>query len=216
MVRARSHKGEMMETLPLALWLDLAGTFVFGISGALLAVRRGLDLFGIAVLALAAGLAGGMIRDVLLGATPPTALADPRYLLTALAAGVFAFFAHRLVERVAKPVMVLDALGLGLFAVSGCTKALLFGLGPLPAVLLGIVTAVGGGALRDLLVAETPRVLREEIYALAAMVGAATVVAGAALGLPEGWTAGAGILACFALRVVSVWRGWRAPRAPGS
>lgn len=204
-----------MEILSLGLWLDLIGTFVFGISGALLAVRRGLDVFGIAVLAVAAGLAGGMIRDMLLGATPPTALADPRYLLTALAAAFSAFFGHKLLERLSKPVMVLDAIGLGLFAVSGCRKALEFGLDPLPAILLGVLTAVGGGAVRDLLVAETPRVLREEIYALAAMVGASIVVIGAALGLTESWTVGTGVLAAFAIRVISVWRGWRAPRAPG-
>ncbi len=216
MVGPTSRSVENMDILPLGLWLDLLGTFVFGISGALLAVRRGLDIFGIAVLSVAAGLAGGMIRDTLLGATPPTALEDPRYLLTALAAAVCAFFGHHLLARLSKPVMVLDALGLGLFAVSGCRKALLFELDPLPAILLGVLTAVGGGAVRDLLVAETPRVLREEIYALAAMVGAVIVVAGAALGLSENWTAGTGAVAAFAVRVISVWRGWRAPRAPGS
>lgn len=205
-----------MEMLPLALWLDLFGTFVFGISGALVAVRRGLDIFGIAVLAVAAGLAGGMIRDMLLGATPPTAFEDPRYLLTALAAGACVFFGHRPLERLKKPVMMLDALGLGVFAASGCQKSLMFGLEPLPAILLGVLTAVGGGAARDLLVAEIPRVLREEVYALAAMIGAAIVVAGAALDLAESWSAVAGVVAAFAIRIISVWRGWRAPRAPGS
>ena len=201
---------------PLGLWLDLLGTFFFGISGAVLAVRRGLDMFGIAVLSVAAGLAGGMIRDMLLGATPPTALEDPRYLLTALAAALCVFFGHRILERMNKPVMVLDALGLGVFAVSGCQKSLQFGLDPLPAILLGVLTAVGGGAARDLLVVEIPRVLREEVYALAAMVGAAIVVAGSALGLSDTSTAAAGVVAAFAIRMISVWRGWRAPRAPGS
>ncbi|WP_223877888.1 trimeric intracellular cation channel family protein [Histidinibacterium aquaticum] len=112
--------------------------------------------------------------------------------------------------------LVLDALGLGVFAVSGSQKSLLFGLDPLPAILLWVLTAVGGGAVRDLLVAEIPRVLREEVYALAAMVGAVIVVAGAALGLPETWTAAAGVVAAFGILVISVWRCWRAPRAPGS
>lgn len=205
-----------MDLLPLGLWLDLIGTFVFGISGAVLAVRRRLDVVGIAVLAVAAGLAGGMLRDVSLGATPPTALHDPRYLFAALAAAGVAFFAHRLIERLSKPVMLLDALGLGLFAVAGCRKALAFDLDPVPAILLGAVTAVGGGAIRDLLVAEVPRVLRGEIYALAALTGAGVVVAGAAFDLPETGTAIAGVAAAFALRVISVWRGWRAPLAPGS
>ena len=203
-----------MDVFPLGLWLDLLGTFVFGISGALLAVRRELDVFGIAVLSVAAGLAGGMIRDALLGATPPTALADSRYLPTAIAAGACAFFGHRLLAKLNKPVMILDALGLGLFAVSGCGKALDFGLDPLPAILLGVLTAVGGGAVRDLLVVETPRVLREEIYAFAAMVGAVIVVIGAGLGFSETSTAVVGVVAVVAIRVVSALRGWRAPRAP--
>lgn len=205
-----------MDVLPLGLWLDLLGTFVFGLSGATLAVRHRLDAFGITVLAVAAGLAGGMLRDLVLGATPPAAFADTRYLIAALGAALCVFFGHRLIARLYRPVMLLDALGLGLFAVSGCRKALLFGLDPLAAILLGILTAVGGGALRDLLVAEVPRVLHSEVYALAALVGAALVVAGAALEVPDPWAAAAGVATAALLRVVSVWRGWRAPRAPGS
>ena len=175
-----------LSALPGAL--DLLGTFVFGLSGGLLAVRRGLDLVGVLALATAAALAGGMLRDVLLGATPPAALAQSRYLLTAGGAGLAAFLAAPLFERLGKPVVVLDALGLGLFAVTGCRKALDHGLDPLACLLLGVLTAVGGGALRDLLVAEVPRVLREEVYALAACL----------------------------LRLVSVARGWSAPRSPWS
>lgn len=200
----------------LALWLDLVGTFVFGLSGAMLGVRKGLDAFGLIVLALAAGLAGGFLRDVALGATPPAGLADSRYLIAAIAAAGAVFLAHRLIERATKPVMLLDSLGLGLFAVAGCAKALEHGLAPLPAVLLGVVSAVGGGALRDLLVAETPRVLKEEVYALAALLGATVAALGDWLALPEAGTAAAGIALTCLLRVVSVKRGWRAPKAPGS
>jgi len=206
----------VLAALPLGLALDLLGTFVFGLSGALLAVRRGLDVFGILVLSLAAALAGGILRDVTLGATPPAALQDSRYLLAGLAAGAVVFAAHRVIARMARPVMVLDALGLGLFAVAGCRKALDHGLDPLPALLLGVLTAVGGGALRDLLVAEVPRVLREEVYALAALAGAAVVVAGRHFALPEAGVVVAGVALAFAVRVISVWRGWQAPRAPGS
>lgn len=202
--------------LSIELLLDLAGTFVFGISGAMLAVRRGLDIFGIAVLAVSAALAGGMVRDVMLGAVPPASLANPSYLLAALASALCVFFGHRLLERMSKPVMVLDAMGLGLFAVGGCRKALLYGLDPLPAVLLGVLTAVGGGVVRDVLVAEVPRVLREEVYALAALVGASVVVLGGALGLSEPVTLIAGIVSAFLLRVLSVWFSWQAPKAPGS
>jgi uncharacterized membrane protein YeiH len=203
-----------LSALPGAL--DLLGTFVFGLSGGLLAVRRGLDLVGVLALATAAALAGGMLRDVLLGATPPAALAQGRYLLVAGAAGLSAFLARPLVERLGKPVMVLDALGLGLFAVTGCRKALEHGLDPVAAVLLGVLTAVGGGALRDLLVAEVPRVLREEVYALAALLGAAVVAGAEALSLPQGPSALAGVGAAVLLRLVSVARGWRAPRSPWS
>lgn len=211
-----ASNGGGMDVLPLGVWLDLLGTFVFGLSGATLAVRRRLDVFGITVLAVAAGLAGGMLRDVTLGATPPAALADTRYLIAALASAICVFFGHRGIARLQKPVMVLDALGLGLFAVSGCRKALLFGLDPLAAIILGVLTAVGGGALRDLLVVEVPRVLREEVYALAALVGAALVVGGAALGVNETLTAAVGVVAAVLIRIVSVWRGWHAPKAPGS
>lgn len=205
-----------METLTLGLWLDLIGIFVFGISGATLAVRRGLDAFGIAVLAVAASLAGGLLRDIALGDTPPAALTDSRYLIAALCSAAFTFFFHRQIEKVTRPVMVLDALGLGLFAVAGCRKALQFGLEPIPAMLIGVVTAVGGGVVRDILVTETPRILREEVYALAALVGAGMIYGADAMGLNPIWSAIICTFTVFLIRIVSVWRGWRAPKAPGS
>lgn len=206
----------MTDLSAFATALDLLGTFVFGLSGGMLAVRRGLDLVGVLALATAAALAGGLARDALLGATPAAALADGRYLLAAGLAGLAAFLAHPLLERLGKPVMAFDALGLGLFAVTGASKALDAGLGPLPCLLLGVLTAAGGGVARDLLVAEVPRILREEVYALAALLGAGIVVLGARLQWPPDATAFAGVLAAFALRVVSVRFGWRAPRSPWS
>ena len=200
----------------LPVTLDLLGTLAFALSGGTLAVRRGLDVFGVLTLAVAVGVAGGILRDVLLGAVPPAALTETRYLLVALAAGVTVFFASPLIERLSRPVMLLDAVGLGLFAVSGCSKALEFGMGPLPAVLLGVLTAVGGGVLRDVLVAEVPRVLREDVYALAALLGAAVFALGVGLGLPQIGTAIVAVLLTMAVRVLSVWRGWHAPRAPWS
>ncbi|MFC5356227.1 trimeric intracellular cation channel family protein [Azospirillum himalayense] len=201
---------------PLLLAMDLTGIFIFGLTGGTLAVRHRLDIFGVMVLALVTALAGGVLRDLLIGAIPPATMQDERYLITALASGLFAFFFHPLINRLVKPVMVLDAAGLGIFAVAGCGKALAYGLGPLPAVLLGVLTACGGGLVRDVLVAEVPRVLREEIYAVAALLGAAIVIAGAMLDLPKAPIAIAGAAAAFLLRVVSVLRGWSAPRAPGS
>lgn len=200
----------------LVPWLDLVGTFVFGLSGGTLAVRKGLDAFGVLALSVAAALAGGMLRDALIGATPVAALSDTRYLLAAVAAAVAAFLGHRVIARLGKPVLVFDAMGLGLFAVTGCRKAMEVGLEPLAAILLGVLTAVGGGAVRDILVAEVPRVLREEIYALAALLGAGVFALGLHLGFTEWVVASAGIASAFVLRVVGVIRGWSAPRAPWS
>jgi uncharacterized membrane protein YeiH len=159
----------------LILVLNLAGTFVFGLSGGLAAVRAKLDLFGVVVLAAVVGLAGGITRDVLIG-TPPATFRDWRYLAAAAAAGVVCFFAGRMLERAERSVMVFDALGLGLFAVTGATKALQFGLGPVQAVLLGTITGVGGGMLRDMLLREVPTVLREGLYAIPALLGATVLV----------------------------------------
>lgn len=202
---------------PVVLWADLAGIFVSALGGALLAVRHKLDVFGVFVLAIVTGLAGGMARDMLIGATPVAALANPLYLPSALAAATVVFFGHRLIERASQPVMLFDAMALGFFAVAGARKALTYGIDPFPAVLLGVLTAVGGGALRDVLLAEVPRVLKVgELYALAAMLGAAVVVVGDALGLPSAPVGIVGALATFALRMVSVRFGVTAPRAPGS
>jgi uncharacterized membrane protein YeiH len=205
-----------VEPSVLLLWMDLVGIFIFGLTGGTLAVRHKLDIFGVLVLAMACALAGGVVRDLLIGAVPPATFRDERYLWSALLSGVAAFFGHRWIERVSRPVMVLDAAGLGIFAVAGCQKALTYGLAPLPAALLAVVTAIGGGILRDVLVSEVPRVLREEIYAVAALLAAVVVIAGTRLGLPELPVAVAGALAAFVLRLVSVWRNWSAPRAPWS
>jgi uncharacterized membrane protein YeiH len=181
-----------------------------------LAVRRRLDVFGVLVLATAAALAGGVARDLLIGAIPPAAVRDGRLVLVALAAGGTAFFLHRTIERLHRPVMVLDAVGLGLFTVAGCAKALAYGIHPVSAALLGMLTAVGGGVVRDLLVTETPTVLRQEIYAMAALVGAAMAAAGAVLQLPQIPVAVAAAVFTCLLRIISVLRGWREPRAPGT
>ena len=191
----------------LVLALDLAGTFVFAISGAMLGVRRRLDVFGVLVLSFAASSAGGIARDLLIGATPPAAIADWRYIAVAMLAGLLVFTWYSPVSRLRTAIAVFDAAGLALFAVAGAQKALAFGLNPLACALLGMLTGVGGGMARDILVARTPAVLRGELYAVAALAGAALVVLGARLGWPAGPTAlGAG-LACFALRTVAIRRG---------
>lgn len=188
--------------------LDLAGTFVFALSGATAGVRRNLDLFGVLVLAYAASAAGGIARDVLIGALPPAAIRDWAYPVTAVAAGLLVFFRYGLVDRLKHPVQVFDAAGLALFAVIGAQKALAYGLNPLAAVMLGALSGIGGGMARDVLLAEIPTVLRAEVYAVAALAGAAVVVAGDALGIPLQVGVIAGGLLCFAVRLLAIKRGW--------
>ena len=166
------------------LILDFIGTFAFAISGATIGVRHRLDLFGVLVLSFAAATAGGIIRDVLLD-TVPVSVVDWRYLAVSMAAGLLTFRWHAQVERMRNPVQVSDAIGLSLFAVLGAGKALAYGLGPTGAVMLGILSGVGGGIVRDVLVATVPSVLQRELYAMAAFVGALVVVLAHALSLPD-------------------------------
>jgi len=201
-------------TSGFVLALELIGTFAFALSGATVGARRQLDLFGVLVLSFAAATAGGIVRDALLGATPPVALANWRYLGVAMFAGLITFYRYRDVERMRNPVQFFDAIGLGLFAVSGAAKAIAYGLGPAGAILLGIVSGVGGGVARDMLVAEVPSILRRgELYAVAAALGASVVVAGDALNLLSTPLAVGGASACFALRYFSIRKRWMLPVA---
>jgi uncharacterized membrane protein YeiH len=152
-----------------------------------------------------------MMRDLLLGSTPPVSLVDWRYLGVSLLAGLLTFFRRADVERMRNPVQFFDAVGLGLFAVLGASKALAAGLSPVGAVMLGMLTGVGGGIARDVLVAQVPHVLHREFYAVAALAGATVVVAGDALGFPAAPVAVAGAVLCFTLRWVAIRRGWRLP-----
>ncbi len=197
----------------LVLVLDLAGTFVFALSGATAGARRHLDIFGILVLAFAAACAGGIARDVLIGATPPAAITDWRYLATSMVAGIIAFRWHTAIERMANPVRMFDAAGLALFAVAGAQKALAFELNPVMAALFGMLTGIGGGVVRDLLLAQIPLVLRAELYAVAALGGATVVVLGDRLGAPPLPTALCAAAFCFVLRVLAIKRGWHLPKA---
>jgi len=200
-----------VENLPIVL--DLTGTFVFALSGALAGVKRALDLFGVLVLSFAAANSGGIIRDVLIGAVPPAAIADWRYLAVSLFAGLVTFRFSSLVVRMSHPVLVFDAAGLAFFAVAGASKALAHGLHPVMAVVLGMVTGIGGGMIRDLLLAEIPTVLRAELYAVAALVAAAIVVIGHLLQWPVAPVTAVALIACFSLRVLAITHDWRLPVA---
>lgn len=198
--------------------LDLLGIFVFAVAGALVAVRKELDLFGVLVLAGVTGLGGGFLRDVLIGAVPPAALADWRYLLVPVSAGALTFVFHPAVGRRERAIEVADAFGLSLFCVVGALKAVEYGLGPLPAALLGMITAIGGGMMRDVLVGRVPVVFRGELYATPALAGAAIAVLAERVDFvaTEGALAGAAV--CLAWRLLAMRRQWRAPmpRGPAS
>ena len=196
----------------LDLVLGLFGTFMFALSGAAAGVRIRLDLFGVLVLAFCTSSAGGILRDLLIGAVPPAAVTDSRFLVATLVAGVGVMLFPSL-SRLRIAVPILDAVGLGIFAVDGARKALDYGLGPVAASLLGMVTGIGGGMVRDVLVSEVPAVLRSEIYAVAALGGASIFVLGNALSLPPGPCAFVGALISFVLRAVAIRRGWKLPIA---
>jgi uncharacterized membrane protein YeiH len=192
---------------------DLGGTFVFALSGATLGVKHRLDLFGVLVLAYAAGNAGGITRDAMIGAIPPAAVADWRYVAVTMLAGLITFSWYRTINRLSSPVLVFDAAGLAFFAVAGASKALAFHAGPVAATLLGMLTGIGGGMLRDVLVREIPTVLRTELYAVAALVGSVVVVMGGLWHLPPTATTIVGAALCFGLRFAAMRRGWHLPSA---
>ena len=196
--------------------LDLVGIFVFAITGALVAVRKDLDVFAVLVLAGVTGLGGGFMRDLLIGDIPPAALADWRYLLVPVVGGVVTFYFHPALGRAERVINVLDAAGLSLFCVTGALKALDYGLGPVPAALLGMVTGIGGGIARDVLAGRVPLVFRGELYATPALVGALVAVLGYGAGVQTTVLAVPSAAVCFGWRVLAMRRGWNAPRATGS
>ena len=206
----------LMSTATLLLTLDLIGTFVFALSGAASGVKHKLDAFGVGVLAFVAGNAGGVTRDLLIGAAPPAAIRDWRYVAVSLAAAAVTFIWYPNVKRLQPIVLLMDAAGLGLFAVAGTQKALAFGINPFVAALLGMLTGIGGGVVRDLLVNEIPFVLRTDLYALAALAGAGIVVVGHLMHWPPTATTIAGAILCFAIRLIAIRRGWSLPPAPAA
>jgi uncharacterized membrane protein YeiH len=197
----------------LTLILDLLGTFVFALSGAVSGVKHRLDIFGVLVLSFTAANVGGITRDLLIGAVPPSGISDWRYIVTALAAGLFTFYGGAVVERLWNSVLLFDAMGLGLFAVTGASKALAFHLPPLTAILLGVLTGVGGGVARDLFVNEVPAVLRADLYAVAALAGATVVVIGRALGSLTDVANILGAALCIGLRIMAMRFHWQLPLA---
>ncbi|MEU3348422.1 trimeric intracellular cation channel family protein [Streptomyces sp. NPDC006700] len=195
--------------------IDVVGIFVFAISGALLAVRKNFDVFGIAVLAEVTALGGGLFRDIVIGAVPPAAFTDLGYFLTPLLATLVVFFLHPHMERIQTAVYVFDAAGLGLFCVAGTTKAYAYGLNLTASATLGMATAVGGGVLRDVLANEVPSLLRwdRDLYAVPAIIGATMVVLCIHYDALNPFTSGLAVVTAFVLRLLAMRYHWRAPRA---
>ncbi|MGN6781757.1 MAG: trimeric intracellular cation channel family protein [Marmoricola sp.] len=197
----------------LLLALDLTGTFAFALNGALTAIRVAeLDIVGVLTLGVITALGGGIVRDVVIDSLPPATFSDWRYLAVAAGGALIAFALGRRLDRLSRSITLLDAAGLSLFAVTGASKALAFGLGPVQAVILGAVTAAGGGTVRDMMLQRVPTVLRSELYAIPALLGATITVAASRLGVYGLPAAIVAAVACFALRVAGVRFGLNAPR----
>lgn len=207
----------MVTNEPLLLVvLDLTGTFAFGLNGALTAIRVArLDIIGVLTLGMLTALGGGIVRDIIIGSLPPATFSDWRYLVAAAGGALIAFGMGRRLDRLSTSITVVDAAGLSLFAVTGASKALGFGLGPVQAVILGAITAVGGGTVRDTMLQRLPTVLSSDLYAIPALLAATITVVSARVGAYGITTACLAALACFVLRMLGVRFGLHAPRPPG-
>jgi len=208
-----SQYAQYVNVATLVLVLDLCGTFVFALSGAMLGVKNRFDIFGVLVLSFAAANFGGIMRDLLIGSVPPPGVGDWRYIAVPVLAGLATFRWGWIIDRLRNSVQLFDAAGLALFAVAGAQKALAFQLGPVTAVLLGMLTGIGGGMVRDILANEVPSVLRGDVYAVAAMAGAAVVVVGRMMHFPSTAVTIAGAILCFGLRFMAIRHGWQLPVA---
>jgi uncharacterized membrane protein YeiH len=197
----------------LLLIVDLMGVSVFAVEGAMAGIRAQLDVLGLLVVSFATALGGGMIRDVLIGAIPPNSVRDWRYPATAFAGGGAVFFFYQIIQHIPPQLMItLDAVGLSLCAIAGAGKAIEFGINPMLAVLMGAVTGVGGGTIRDILLNKVPGVLNSDVYAAAALAGAFVVVVGLKFQLPRWLVMTSGAVVCFLLRMVAVWQHWNLPK----
>jgi uncharacterized membrane protein YeiH len=194
--------------------LDWVGTLAFAISGGLLGVKKRFDLFGILFLSFVVAVVGGLLRDVLIGAVPPAAFSEIHYFAIAVSGGLITFFWAHNVAAYQRQIQLLDAIGLGLFAVVGSQKALDFGIHPVMAAVMGMVTGIGGGMTRDVLAGEIPFVLRSDLYAVAALAGGAVVAVGNELGIARITCMLVGAVVCILLRLLAIYRGWRVPGAP--
>lgn len=212
----------MFHALPQTLTaaLDGLGSFVFALSGGLLAVEKRFDLFGVLLLSFVVAVTGGITRDLLIGAVPPAAFASWHTLAIAVFGGLLTFYVYPAVQSLKRDVLLFDAVGLAVFAVTGAQKALNYGIGPVMAAVLGMVSGIGGGIMRDVLADDVPTVLRADLYALAALAAAGIVSLGQVVDARPLYPMLLGVAACVFLRMMAIYRGWRVPvahwRAEGS
>ncbi len=193
--------------------LDWMGTFVFALSGGLLGVQKRFDLFGVLFLSFVVAVVGGMTRDVLIGAVPPVAITDIRYFAIAMVGGLATFYWYPKVASLQHQILLFDAVGLCLFAVTGAQKAIDHGINPLMAAIMGMLTGIGGGMTRDVLAGNIPFVLQGDLYALAALAAGAIVSIGSVMGVQPTYPMLLGAAVCIVLRLMAIYRGWRAPVA---
>ncbi len=195
-------------TVAVIEWFAVA---VFAVTGALVASRKQMDIFGFVLLGTVTGIGGGTVRDVMLGTLPVFWVKDPAYLVVCSVVSAVVFFTAHIPQSRYRLVLWLDAVGLALVAVIGAERGLASGAGPLVAITMGVVTAVFGGIIRDILAAESPMILRREIYVTAAMAGAALFVGLASLGTPRAAALGAGFLVAFVIRALAITYEWSLP-----
>lgn len=196
--------------------LQLAGILAFAISGALVGVRRNLDLLGVIVVGSFTGIGGGILRDLLLGVHPPISFVHWPNLAVAVGGSLLVFFVHPRLSRIRYFEVVFDAFGLGLFSANGAAMAFDTGQTAITAILVGTITAIGGGVIRDVLVNTVPAVLTRELYAVSAITGASIAVGLVALGANAAVASVVGGAAAITLRLFSVARGWHLPRPRGA
>ena len=193
--------------------LDWVGTLVFAMSGGLVGVHKRFDLFGVLFLSFVVAVVGGMMRDVLIGAVPPVAITDIHYFAISMVGGLITFYWYPEVESRQRQILLLDAVGLALFAVIGAQKAIDRGVNPLMAAILGMLTGIGGGMTRDILAGDIPFVLRGDLYALAALAGGAMVSVGTVMGVKPTYPMLLGAAVCIFLRLMAIYYKWRVPLA---
>lgn len=199
--------------MSLLYLLDLIGTGAFAISGALAGVKKDMDIYGISVLSLVTAVGGGTIRDVLVGRIPPFIFRDYNYILVSLICAFVVFFFYKKVERSFKLLLIMDAMGLGVFTVIGVKVGIEYHAGVIGSIFMGVMTGTFGGMIRDLLQGEIPLVLKKEVYASASLLGGIVYLLLSNISSYGSINIFAGTIVVFTLRILAIFKNWHLPRA---